>query len=281
MQRWQVASARLDRLHRELYFGFESQRRGIRAQLLEALSANPAPELDLSSWVRIVDYRYCLEPLSPAGSLRGIGGRFNVGGDLRYAGFDSWPALYLAENTETAYREKFQCPAGSLHAGLSPEELALQVKDGFTVAFVKGCIQSVLDTSDSRSLQPFCDLIGRFALPANVRELAAQLRIGRLYSVKTPSQLQRVLHSPTWRTVPTQFDIPANSQVFGGLAKDAGYEAILFRSAKHSGRCLALFPDTLNASGSYVELSGEYPAQVDVARLDRASWQAFKGRLQT
>ncbi len=280
LQRWQVASERLDRLHRELYFGFESQRRGIRAQLLESLSVSPASELDISGWVRIVDYRYCLEPLSPAGSLRGIGGRFNVGDDLRSAGFDSWPALYLAENAETAYREKFQCPAGSLHKGLSPEELALQIEGGFSVAIVKGRIQSVLDTSDLRSLQPFCDLIRRFALPANVRELAAQLRIGRPYSVRTPYQLQRALHSPTWRTVPTQFDIPSNSQVFGGLTKDAGYEAILFRSSKHSGRCLALFPDRLMASDSYVELSGAYPAQVDVPRLDRASWPAFKGKLQ-
>jgi hypothetical protein len=38
----------------------------------------------------------------------------------------AWPALYIAEDFETAFREKFQLPCGSLENGLTPQDMALK-----------------------------------------------------------------------------------------------------------------------------------------------------------
>ena len=62
----------------------------------------------LTQWVRIVTYQYSLEPLSYAGDLRDIGGRFKAGAELENGTLKPRPALYIAENLETAFREKFQ-----------------------------------------------------------------------------------------------------------------------------------------------------------------------------
>jgi hypothetical protein len=70
------------------------------------------------------DYRWTLHPLSAAGSLTSIGGRFNAGAEIDSRTFDPWPSLYLASDHATAYREKFQIEAGQTVDGLSPEELA-------------------------------------------------------------------------------------------------------------------------------------------------------------
>lgn len=48
-----------------------------------------------------------------------------------------WPALYLAEDFETAFREKFQMARSDTVDGLTPEELALERISHATV-FVSG-----------------------------------------------------------------------------------------------------------------------------------------------
>lgn len=275
LQRWQVASSRLDQLQRDLHFGLENQRLGSRPALLASLRARAATPFDFHDWVRIVDYRYCLEPLSSVGSLRGIGGRFNVGDDLKFAGFRSWPALYLAEDVETAYREKYQCPTRSTAEGLSPAELALQSGSGYLVAALRGRISSVLDIDDLDSLRPFCAVIGRFEMPRRVREFARSLKISQPQLIRSPQALQRALTSNRWRAIPTQFDIPATSQVFADLAKDAGYEAILYKSSRSVGRCMAIFPERLSESDAFVELTGEFPVEVELRRLDHETWRRF------
>jgi hypothetical protein len=56
---------------------------------------------------RIVDYRYSLDPLSTAGSVRNDGGRFNIGAALSPGAFTAFPALYVAEDYPTAFLERF------------------------------------------------------------------------------------------------------------------------------------------------------------------------------
>ncbi|MBM4218977.1 MAG: RES domain-containing protein [Gammaproteobacteria bacterium] len=252
---------------------------GSRANLLAALRAKPSAPLDLAGWVRIVDYRYCLDPLSPAGSLRGIGGRFNIGIDLSTATFNTWPALYVAENLETAFREKFHLPAVSMIHGLTPEELALQSRDGYLVAYLNGRIESILDLGDTKALEPFCNVIKRYAIPKKAREVAKQLGMQAPLLVRSPSLLQRTVLTRKWRAIPTQFDLPSASQTFGGLVRDAGYEAIIFKSSQNAQRCVAIFPENLTASASYIELTGSYPVQVNLPRLDRSTWPEFQRNL--
>ncbi|MGE0030712.1 MAG: RES family NAD+ phosphorylase [Steroidobacteraceae bacterium] len=250
-----------------------------RSDLLASLRAKPAAQFTFSNWVRIVDYRYCLAPLSPAGSLRGVGGRFNIGQDLGLAGFASWPALYLAEDLETAYREKFHCRASSATAGLTPIELALQSKAGFLVAPIQGHISSILDIDDADSLRPFCSLIGKFTMPAKVRTLAKALRIHEPQLVRSPRLLQRAVLSRRWRAVPMQFDFPAPSQVFGNLVKDAGYEALLYKSSQNGKRCLVVFPERLVNSDSFVDVTGDCPKEITTERLDQFTWPEMQDHL--
>ena len=126
LSQWSSASQDLDELSDVLHFGIEPERRRLRPELLTALQATPLTTMELSRWTRVVTYQYSLEPLSSAGSLKNIGGRFNAGVELDANTLNPWPALYLAEDYETAFREKFQMPHGELTEGLTPQELALE-----------------------------------------------------------------------------------------------------------------------------------------------------------
>jgi RES domain-containing protein len=64
--------------------------------------------VNLNGWVRIVNYQFSHTPLSCAGSLKYIGGRYNAGVELEPNTLAAWPTLYIAENYETAFREAFQ-----------------------------------------------------------------------------------------------------------------------------------------------------------------------------
>lgn len=76
---WLAAKGNLDALHRALFFGLEPLRQGHASELLDALRSQALASYSFDGWSRIVDYRYSLDPLSDAGSLKNNGGRFNVG----------------------------------------------------------------------------------------------------------------------------------------------------------------------------------------------------------
>src|SRR6185312_3657470 len=107
--------------------------------------------------------------------------------------FRSFPALYLASNLETAYREYHGLDRDATIDGLTPEELSLDTRDGFLVAKCDGIIRSVFDTLDADALKPFVEIVRRFEIPDRVRQLARQLRIEDLDLVRTVGRLQRVL----------------------------------------------------------------------------------------
>jgi hypothetical protein len=117
--RWNAASIKFDELHQVLYFDLERQRLSRREALLDALRSRPAVPLTLAPWSRVVEYRYCLKPLSSVGSALRVGGRFNLGKELRDGYFESFPALYVAETVETAYREFYQIEDKGGAGGLS------------------------------------------------------------------------------------------------------------------------------------------------------------------
>ena len=268
LTRWHSLSERLDEFNREYYFSLESQRAARRPQILDALRQRPAASLQLSQWVRIVPYRYCLEPLSPLGSVRGYGGRFNIGREVGEGGFRFFPALYLASNFQTAYREFHGLDRSSTKDGLTPEELSLGSPDGFLVAKFDGRIQSVFDTRDPDALRPFVEIIRSFEISPRVRQLARQLKMRDLELVRTVGRLQRVLAAKDWRALPAQFDIPAPPQIFGQLLRDAGYEAIVYPSARNDERCVALFPENFRTSESYLRVTGDYPHAITAPTLD-------------
>jgi len=270
LQKWLRMADNLGHLQAALYFGLESARQAHGPTLLDALRTGAGGPFEFDGWSRIVDYRYSLAPLSTAGSVKAEGGRFNVGHHLSPGAFTPFPALYLGEDYATAYQERFGLVPGTTAAGLSAAELALRKPDSFTQVQVRGRLDLVLDIGDPQALKPFVEVIRTFVLPAHVTKVARQLGLRRPPGlVRSVAALQRQLLHRHWRMLPMQFDLPANTQVFGRMAVAAGMHGILYPSVRHSGmRCLALYPQNWRDSGSFVEVADAVPAEARIVRLD-------------
>ena len=278
LTRWNAVSKDLDQLQAALYFGVQPEQRRVRQTLTAALQQTPRKALSLSRWTRIVTYQYSMEPLAAAGSLHGFGGRFNAGADLDPGTLSPWPSLYLAEDYETAFREKFQMPSTAKVDGLSPQELALAHSTSHATIFVNGELRSVFDMTSPAALQGVAKVFGRIKMPAQARDLRKKLRISAnaLWMIGTGRQLYDAVLTHNWRTLPVQFGLPASGQTLAELIRAAGFEAILYRSTKGQGRCIAVFPDLL-ASRSFVELADAAPPEVKHARLDVDSGDDLAG----
>ena len=187
----------LGRLQAALYFGLESARQAHGSALLDALRAGASGPFDFDNWSRIVDYRYSLAPLSTAGSVKGEGGRFNIGQRLSPGAFTPFPALYLAEDYATAHRERFGQAPDVTTGGLTSAEMALRTPGSFTQVRVRGRIDLVLDVGDPATLKPFVDVIRSFQLPATVTSLTRRLALRRApWLVRSATALQRQLLHP-------------------------------------------------------------------------------------
>jgi RES domain len=269
LSQWNSASQDLDELEGITYFGLEPERRRMRPELLVALQTIPLTTVELPRWARMVTYQYSLEPLSSAGSLKNIGGRFNAGVELDANTLNPWPALYLAEDYETAFREKFQIPHGELTNGLTPQELALEYGVSHTTVFVKGHLSRVFDMTKFESLIPIAKVLGRIKMPERAKQIRTKLKmpINGAVMVKTGKQTHDAALKHNWRIAPIQYGLPAPSHILAELIRAAGFEAILYQSTKGPGKCLAVFPDLLDGQ-SFVELIDKPPEAVKHTRLD-------------
>lgn len=270
LKHWRRVSSDLDELNNDLYFGIEPQRRRHQPEMLAALQSVAPVQVTINSWVRNVSFRFSNSPLSAAGSLTGFGGRFNIGTDVEQALYKPWPALYLAEDLETAFREKFQLDRGECVDGLTPEDLALVPKDDFSVIHFNGYLDRIFDLDQKDCLKALCAVLGKMQLPAEARKIQRRLQIPEksIFMIRTPSQLRKEVLDKNWRVSPAQFGLPAVSQILAGLILDAGFEGILYPSTKAGGRCLAVFPHNLASDRSRVELANSGPANVALTRLD-------------
>lgn len=278
LSRWTALSKDLDELQAALFFGVQPEQRRIRQALIAALQDLPHVPLPMNRWVRIVSYQYSMEPLSAAGSLHGYGGRFNPGAELDHDTLSPFPALYVAEDPETAFREKFQLSSIDKVDGLTPQELALAHTSSYSTLAINGEIKQALDLTSPRSLESVAKVFGRIKMPQRARELRKRLRIlpKNLRMITTGRQLYDAVLTHNWRTLPAQFGIPAAGHTLAELIRAAGFEAILYRSTKGSGRCIAIFPDLLGAS-SFVELADASPALVKHRRLDEDTGDELAG----
>lgn len=285
--KWAEVSRDLDELHDVLHFNVEPERRRLRPDLIAALQRVTPLELPLKGWTRMVTYQFSLAPLSAAGSLQYIGGRFNAGFELDHGTIAPWPALYLAEDFETAFREKFHLNRSSTVEGLVPEELALQRGNSHATVLIRGHLHRVFDMTRVESLEPVAAVFRKIRMPARARELKKKLGVvrGGPTMAQTGKQVYDMVLTHNWRVFPIQFGLPAQSHVLAELIRAAGYEAILYRSTKGAGRCLAVFPDLID-SGSFVELEDTPPEGVKHRRLDAstaaelAGWDALPPRFR-
>lgn len=269
LNQWLRAKKRLDVLHRALYFELEPLRQAQEASLLDALRSQTLSVCPFDNWSRIVDYRYSLDPLSNAGSLKGDGGRFNIGAELSPGTFTPFPALYIAEDYETAFNERFGRVDKRKARTLPAEDLSLRAPGSFTQARLNGGIEQVIDIGDLDALRPFTEILREFQVPKVVLQTARQLGLPQTpWLIRSPSLLQRKLLDPDWHVEPAQFDLPSNSQIFGRLALAAGLHGILYPSSKQSGkRCMVLFIQNWSNTGSFIEISDPVPKGVTRTRI--------------
>ena len=257
--------------HWDHYSYFAHQRSLIFDALKNALASN-CRIYTFSQWQRVVNYQFTLEPLSARGSiLNDPGGRFNVG-DIDSIKFPRFPALYLAEDRETAYKEKFGLSSEGKKSGLTADELLLTSNDALTIVTLKGEIFQVLDLNSLATLKDFFSLINTIKLPDSFIKRANKLNISPMYPVKTASELRKSFLYPDWRALPMHYDIPANPQILGQIAHAAGIEAILYPSKINGKNCLAVYPENFSQSASYLEIEGQGPDKITCKKLDAQTY---------
>lgn len=243
------------------YSYFANQRSLILDKLKEALAVH-SRIWTFEGWQRVVSYKYSLNPLSAKGSiLNSPGGRFNIG-DIDQTKFPRFHALYLAESPDTAFKEKHGLyRPRKKQPGLTPEELAIGGNQTFIC--VRGQVNQVLDLTNPDALKNFFHLIKSVTLPDIFIKRARKLNIEPMLQVTSMLELRKSILAPDWRDIPMLFDVPASPQILGQIAHAAGIEAILYPSRmSNKDLCLAVFPENLVNSTSFIEIEGEIPNEV-------------------
>jgi len=270
--------ARLRQFHWRYYAELAEQRGRIAEDLRKAVLRAADDRFCFDHWQRVVRIRWSLKPLSAAGSLKFPGGRFNIGS---IDSFESFPALYFAEDKATALSEVFGgTPTGK--GGLDGLSLALASRESIGDWSVSGELQTVVRLDRTEALQPFVDCIKGFGLSTDLRKLGREIaREAGLplpkFLVTSVGELMKTLEAPDWRGLPVQVGIPSNPQIFGQIAIRAGAEAIVYRSKFTGKQCIAVFPTALGVSTSHVRLDDDPPRKDVIARLDRTTWRRLSG----
>lgn len=260
--------------HVGLFYHLEGLRELKSAAIEESLLANGADSFAAEGWYRIVDFQYSLEALSCRGSLLS-GGRFNIGHDLEPSRFPPFPALYLASSYETAYLEKFGAPStpDPDRSKFTGAELALKKPPSFTAVKLRVHVNNIFDLRKTSNLNEFAAIVGEFKMTRELISLARTLGRKPPWLLRTASQIKESMLADNWRLYPVQFDIPSNPQVFGRVLKNAGFEGIVYPSAKNAEPCTAVFVENLDGSDSFVELIDAAPAANKHTRLDANNWR--------
>ena len=259
IRQWQSYGRAVRDYHCALFFDLAGQRAARRKELRDALQHVPSVTVPLEGWCRLVNFRYSCEALSPAGSLQWVGQRFNFGSDIDSMRFPAFPALYLAENFETAFREYHGLPKDKNIEGLRPDELSLEDQGNWATLQVTGHVNNVFDLTKAANLKGLCRILARFNLSDRVKRLAAKAKRAADPLVSTPDQLLGSFMNDSWKSWPVHFNVPANSQVFAQMVVEAGFEGILYRSAKGADKCLAVFTRQVGNSDSRIAVSGGCP----------------------
>ena len=262
----------MERYQVELHYSLEAQRKLVRGDLYRALQdAALQDPFEFQRWIRICTYKYSHQPLNAYGSTIGAGGRFNYGDAMDNIDSIAFPALYIAENQTVAHREYYGSPP-SKKPSLSAEEFALTPKKSTSTVLLSGLVHNVLDITRPTKLASFVNLLADVTIAKELSELAKKAGLTPREIILTTESLALSLYEENWRGWPRQHGIPANCQLFGKLAWEAGFDAILYRSTKGGGRCLAVYPLNLEKSESRIWLHDTPPPNV-VGILDATNWR--------
>lgn len=254
--------------HVRHYYALEAQRKLHADKIDRALRSAKTVDVDIDNWSRVIPYRFTLSPLSAAGSIKLVGGRFNIGEDVS-PDIPAFHALYIADNHETAMCEKYP-PPNSPEAGLDQFDLSLANKDSITIINLSGHLHNLFDVNDSSCTEPLLKVIRKFRSPTNLDVLAKQARIEPWTIITTHDQMEYHCLEYNWRALPTILDIPSPSQILATLVRRAGLAGIKYNSTKSDGVNIAIFPENLSDT-SFIEVSGGCPQEATICRLDSST----------
>ena len=267
IKRWATLRDKILRYHWEYYSSLAYQRSKVTDEIREALVEAAEGPFTIPGWQRIVKYQYTLTPLSAAGSLVDIGGRFNIG-DIDAARFTPFPALYLASDRETAMQEALG--QGAHEEELSGLEFALTKTTSITAVAVNGSLDSVINLNHPERLDRFMRIIKDFVVAGKLTTMAKESGWVPPGLIQTVPQLLDSMLFRDWRQWANLYDVPVSSQIFGQLVMNAGIEGIVYPSKFNGRENLAVFPQAFTGD-SHLELVGPVPAEVKVKRLDAST----------
>lgn len=143
-----------------------------------------------------------------------------------------------------------------------------------SVVSVSANLESVFDVRDSKNLTGFVELIKNFRLSSSLVLTAKRLKL-QPRIIRSTTQLVRELRTTRWREWPMGYDVPATPQIMGRIALDAGIEGIVYDSVLTRNTCIAIYPQNLQNSSSFVELDDPCPPGVVNKRIDAATFKEF------
>jgi hypothetical protein len=258
--------------HLRLYYELEVQRQENRQEILSALREYEGLDIDLTNWVRVVDYQYSMDPLSLVGSMKLNGGRFNIGEGVN-PNLASFSALYIGESEQTAFNERFPAAAEGVSVNLTQEELNLITKnDSYSVVKLVGNISNIFDLNDPNSTKNLLKVISKFRVSQSTQALANKANINPWTVVKDHEHMMRMCLVHNWRAIPNLFDIPSTPQIFASLVRGSGFAGILYPSTKGKDQCLALFPENFNDK-SEVRIKNP-PRDLKLPSIDNRNWKS-------
>lgn len=256
-----------------IYFNsLENQRKPIKENIRAAVLKHAKQE-SIPTMIRMVTTLYADHPLSGKGSLNTPGGRFNFP-EIEDTEFKSFPAIYVAQDPRTAFYEKFGADPNGFIEGKPEADFIFNNLADLASFSITGDVQNVLDITDDDFLREFVDVIKHIEFPVSVLFEANELGLTVPTTVKTVANLKAILEEKDWRIFPSVHDIPASCQLFGKMCRDAGVQAIKFRSAKTGEICYAIFPENFKDSSSWIVLNKPNDG-IAHQRLDSGSYQNF------
>ena len=274
IQEWQSYGRAVRDYHYALFFDLEGQRAARHKDIRAALQRVPGIDVCINDWVRIVNFKYSLSALSPLGSLEWVGQRFNFGHEIDEARFPPFPALYIAQDFETAFREYHGLSQSETVKGLGAHELLLENAGSFVTLKLVGNVVNIFDLTSLPNLNAVCKIFAKFTLSNRVRDLERKAkRHPPTKLVRTPRNLLQSIMRDDWKAWPVHFDVPSNSQVFATMIIEAGFEGILYPSAKGRGKCLAIFTRQLTHSSTQVSLHPDKPDGIQMAEINASNCQ--------
>lgn len=234
---------------------YETEREKRLDDIKDSIFNNATTEID-TILTRIVDNAYNDDPLCTYGSITDDGQRFNIGMSLRP--YNEFHCLYVAENYETAFEEKFRYVLNSQHGTLSSSEMSLRRVDDFTSFSLNVGVTKCIDICNQNTLKDFAQIMSEIKMDPGILNWGKSVGIDRLTSVQTIGELYRTLLDKEFLRLPSNFNLPSNSQWFGYFAKIAGVQAIKYPSVRKTGAYnLAVFPDNFEGTASIIKLNSQ------------------------